>query len=150
MAKISLNMVKISLYHDSLGNGCIPTIIIFTSVCLSNKTYYGNLSLGCGQLYVADGNWKLRYTHRMWKVPFSIPGFGNINYKNVCPLSPKRGYAFCEAHCKMATAMGFEAGLKQFYQQCGVADVNIEEGIQNAKLIMTPRVYFHSFSATIK
>ena len=88
------------------------------------------MALGCGKLYVADGNWKLRYAHCMWKVPLTIPGFGKISYPNVCPLSPKREHAFCEAHCNQAQSMGFEVGLKQLYKQCGVADITIEKGTQ--------------------
>ena len=88
-----------------------------------------NLCIGCGQLYVADGNWKLRYAHCMWKVPVSIPGFGNVNYPNVCPVSPKRGHAFCEKHCIKACEMGFPSELRKFYQHCGINKADIDAGI---------------------
>ena len=67
----------------------------------------------------------------MWKVPVSVPGFGNINYPNVCPLSPKRSHAFCEAHCKKAKFMGKETELKKIYHNCGVEGLDIGEGIHD-------------------
>ena len=77
---------------------------------------------------MADGNWKLRYAHCMWKVPVTVAGFGKVNYPSICPLSPKRGHAFCEAHCKKAQAMGYGTGLKDLYKRCGVTGVNIGQG----------------------
>ena len=77
---------------------------------------------------MADGNWKLRYAHCMWKVPVEISGFGKINYLSVCPLSPKRGHAFCEAHCKKANQLGFPSELRSFYKHCGISDGNIING----------------------
>ena len=78
---------------------------------------------------MADGNWKLRYAHCMWKVPVVIPEFGNVNYPSICPLSPKRGYAFCEKHCMQASQLGYPAELKAFYKHCGVFKVNINSGM---------------------
>ena len=37
--------------------------------------------------------------------------------------------------------MGFEVGLKQLDQQCGVADVNIEERIQNMQSVYYSWMY---------
>ncbi len=85
--------------------------------------------LGCGQLYVADGNWKLRYAHCMWKVPVSIEGFGAINYPDICPLSPKRGHAFCEEHCLKSSSLGVPTELREFYRYCGVASMDIKSGL---------------------
>jgi hypothetical protein len=65
----------------------------------------------------------------MWKVPVSVPGFGNVNYPNICPLSPKRGNAFCDVHCDKAKSMGYGTELKKLYDSCGVAGVDIGEGI---------------------
>lgn len=84
--------------------------------------------IGCGKLYVADGNWKLRYAHCMWKVPIEIEGFGKVNYPNVCPLSPKRGHAFCATHCEKAEMLGYPPKTKDFFKTCGVMDTTIEEG----------------------
>ncbi|CAB4000439.1 Hypothetical predicted protein [Paramuricea clavata] len=84
---------------------------------------------GCGKLYVADGNWKLRYAHCMWKVPVSVPGLGNVNYPNICPLSPKRGHAFCDVHCDKAKSTGYGTELKKLYDSCGVAGVDIGEAL---------------------
>ena len=77
---------------------------------------------------MADDNWKLRYAHCMWKVPVEIGGFGKINYPAVCPLSPKRGHAFCEVHCERANQLGFSSELRSFYKHCGVSDRNIING----------------------
>ncbi len=85
--------------------------------------------IGCGKLYVADGNWKLRYAHCMWKVPVVIPGFGKINYPSVCPLSPKRGQAFCPMHCEKAQALGYATELRMFLKRCGVGDSNVANGM---------------------
>ena len=53
---------------------------------------YQFIFTGCGHLYVADGNWKLRYCMWLnWLV---------INYPSICPLSPRRGHAFCPSHCE--------------------------------------------------
>lgn len=78
----------------------------------------------CGQLYVADGNWKLCYAHCMWKVPVIVPGFGEAKYPNICPLSPKRGHAFCERHCQIAVAAGYPSELRLFLKKCGVPDAD--------------------------
>lgn len=78
---------------------------------------------------MADGNWKLRYAHCMWKVPVSLEGFGKINYPSVCPLSPKRGHAFCEAHCEKAQTLGYVTELKKFLERCGVSGKNVNEGL---------------------
>jgi hypothetical protein len=80
-------------------------------------------------LYVADGNWKLRYAHCMWKVPVSIEEFGPVNYPSVCPLSPKRGHAFCKTHCEKAQKLGIPDGLKDFYRYCGVTNTELNTGL---------------------
>ena len=85
--------------------------------------------VGCGQLYVADGNWKLRYAHYMWKVSVAVPGFGEINYPNICPLSPQRGQAFCRKHCEIATAAGYPSDLRSFLKKCGVPDADKFAGV---------------------
>ena len=77
---------------------------------------------------MADGNWKLRYAHCMWKVPIKLPQFGEINYPKICPLSPKRGHAFCEAHCTQAQLQGYPTELRPFLKQCGLVKEHIEEG----------------------
>ena len=66
----------------------------------------------------------------MWKVPVSIPGFGNVNYPSICPLSPKHGHAFCEKHCMKDEQLGFPSGLREFYQRSGVSKADIDKGIQ--------------------
>ncbi|CAB3993607.1 Hypothetical predicted protein [Paramuricea clavata] len=73
----------------------------------------------CVALYVADGNWKLRYAHCMWKVPVVIEGFGKINYPSVCPLTPVRGKAFCDAHVKVAEKQQIKTDLREFLKSCG-------------------------------
>lgn len=65
----------------------------------------------------------------MWKVPVTIPGFGSVNYPNVCPLSPKRGFAFCNTHCAKAHHLGYPTGLKEFYKHCGISSTNIQTGM---------------------
>ncbi|CAB3985930.1 Hypothetical predicted protein [Paramuricea clavata] len=87
-------------------------------------------SKGCGQLYVADGNWKLRYCHCMWKVPVSLHEFGQINNPNICPLSPKRGHAFCQLHCVRAAALGVPSELRQFYKYCGLNFKDKDEALE--------------------
>jgi hypothetical protein len=64
----------------------------------------------------------------MWKVPIEVSGFGKINYPNICPLSPKRGHAFCDKHCENATSLGYPTMLREFLKTCGITDRNIEEG----------------------
>ena len=44
------------------------------------------MSRGCGTMYVADGNWKLKYPHCMWKAPITVEGLNQVNYPNICPL----------------------------------------------------------------
>jgi hypothetical protein len=109
----------------SCSNNLIASILLGTCVL----SVYALNFVGCGKLYVADGNWKLRYAHCMWKVPVSIPGFGQINYPSICPLSPKRGHAFCEKHCIKAGQLGYPTELKEFYKHCGVANVDINSGL---------------------
>lgn len=77
---------------------------------------------GCGVLYVADGNWKLKYPHCMWKVPIEVEGFQNlINYPSICPHSPVRGQAFCTLHCEMAKSVAIPHGIHDFLKYCGLS-----------------------------
>ena len=71
-------------------------------------------------MYVADGNWKLKYPHCMWKVPITVEGLNQVNYPNICPLSPERGQAFCKSHCEMAAQKKIPHGLHEFLQYCGI------------------------------
>lgn len=81
--------------------------------------------LGCGELYIADGNWKLKYAHCMWEVPVVVDGFDRpINYPSVCPLSPQRGKAFCKQHCDDACKGGLPTGLEEFLRFCGLRNNN--------------------------
>jgi hypothetical protein len=64
----------------------------------------------------------------MWKVPLKLPGFGEINYPKICPLSPKRGHAFCEFHCKQAVLQGYPSELRPFLKKCGVSKKEIDQG----------------------
>lgn len=91
---------------------------------METLSYSQTFLAGCGQLCVADGNWKLRYAHCMWKVPVIVPGFGEAKYPNICPLSPKRGHAFCEKHCQIAVAAGYPSELCSFLKKCGVPDAD--------------------------
>ena len=116
--------LRVSLSYNFGLSGFCSTIFIFLRLLI-----LCTLPAGCGQLYVADGNWKLRYAHCMWKVPIDIPGFGKINYPSVCPLSPKRGHAFCHVHCERAHALGYPTDLKKFLSRCGVEDGNIDKGL---------------------
>jgi len=80
------------------------------------------LSTGCGIMYVADGNWKLKYPHCMWKVPIEVEGFNKqVNYPNICPLSPERGQAFCKTHCEIAKENNIPHGLHEFLKYCGIS-----------------------------
>jgi len=73
-------------------------------------------------MYVADGNWTLKYPHCMWKVPISVDGFENqVNYPSICPLSPERGEAFCKIHCEMAAKSNIPHGLHEFLRYCGIS-----------------------------
>jgi len=65
----------------------------------------------------------------MWKVPVSVPGFGNANYPCICPISPRHGHAFCEKHCKMAQAAGYPSELRRFLKKCGVPDADKFAGL---------------------
>ena len=94
---------------------------------IANATLFITLCVflvGCGQLYVAHGNCKLRYAHCTWKVPVTVPGFGEAKYPNICPLSPKRGHAFCDKHCEIAVAAGYPSELLLFLKKCGVPDAD--------------------------
>ena len=80
------------------------------------------MSTGCGIMYVADGNWKLKYPHCMWKVPIEVEGFDKqVNYPNICPISPERGQAFCKPHCEMARKNNIPHGLHEFLRYCGIS-----------------------------
>lgn len=98
---------------------------------------------GCGTLYVADGNWKLKYPHCMWKLPIHINGFKSpLNYPDVCPLSPVRGQAFCTLHCEMGNHLSIPTGLHDFLKFCKESDGNAVEGlyilpIENNKFSLT-------------
>ena len=71
---------------------------------------------------MADGNWKLKYPHCMWKVPIEVEGFQNlINYPSICPHSPVRGQAFCTLHCEMAKSVAIPHGIHDFLKYCGLS-----------------------------
>ena len=79
--------------------------------------------VGCGVLYVADGNWKLKYAHCMWHVPIQVQGFNKpLNYPSICPLSPERGMAFCKEHCSIASESGLPTGLQDFLKCCSTKE----------------------------
>lgn len=75
--------------------------------------------LGCGQLYVMDGNWKLCYVHCMFPVDVKIPGYEKeINYPNICPLTPKHQSAFCPRHHNIVENKDIPTNVKQFLLHC--------------------------------
>ena len=92
---------------------------------LLNKLFKFDYFVGCGILYVADGNWKLKYPHCMWKVPVNVDGFQNaINYPCICPLSPVRGQAFCKDHCELARRVSIPHELHNFLKFCGISGIS--------------------------
>lgn len=98
----------------------LKTILAVCYTAYTDNTFIFHF-LGCGSLYVADGNWKLKYSHCMWKVPIQIEGFRKaINYPDICPLSPERGKAFCTYHCTIAAQAKIPCGLHEFLKHCGV------------------------------
>ena len=67
---------------------------------MCSKIYY--LFLGCGKLYVHDGNWKLCYAHCMFPVAVTIEGYEKeINYPKICPRNPEHQSEFCHTHCSV-------------------------------------------------
>ena len=87
--------------------------------CLHKTTLSYLIFLGCGGLYVADGNWKLKYAHCVWKVPIQVEGFHKaINYPDIWPRSPERGKAFCTHHCTMAAQAKIPCRLHEFLKHC--------------------------------
>ncbi|CAB4011283.1 Hypothetical predicted protein [Paramuricea clavata] len=116
---------------EYIDSNCCDSL--YSHVCYANCK-----SKGCGNLFVADGNWKLRYAHCMWKVPIKLPEFGEINYPQICPLSPRCGHAFCEAHCKEATVQGYPTELRPFLKSCGISKEGIEQGKYDTKDLNTP------------
>ena len=104
-------------------------LTILCNLCFNIFQYYMYVSVlfnlvGCGRLYVADGNWKLRYPHCMWKVPVTVSGFGDVNYPEICPLSPVRGHAFCQHHGELARSAGYPSELREFLKYCGCQGVD--------------------------
>lgn len=73
----------------------------------------------------------------MWKVPVTVPGFGEVNYPNICPLSPLRGQAFCRKHCEIASAAGYPSELRPFLKKCGVPDADKFAGV----IYLTPVIW---------
>ena len=59
---------------------------------------------------MADGNWKLRYAHCMWKVPVTVAGFGKVNYPSICPLPPKEAILSVKHIVKRHRLWGMELG----------------------------------------
>ena len=67
--------------------------------CLHKTTLLYLIFLGCGSLYVADGNWRLKYAHCMWKVPIQVEGFHKaINYPDIVDIHFERFYLFLIRH----------------------------------------------------
>ena len=96
---------------------------------IANTTLFITLCffvVGCGQLYVVDGNWKLCYGHCMWKVPVTVLGFGEAKY----PTSVCYRHTFCDQHCEMAVAAGYPLELLLFLKKCGVPDADKFPGTQ--------------------
>lgn len=75
--------------------------------------------LGCGILYVMDGNWKLCYSHCMFPTEVKISGFEkDVNYPNVCPMSPIYNSAFCEVHNAIMKKKQIPTRIKDFLLYC--------------------------------
>ena len=71
--------------------------------------------IGCGRLFAIDGNWKLCYPICMYDVPKEVSGFdGELQYVSSCPNQPAFEMAFCDEHCKVASAQGIPCGLREF------------------------------------
>ena len=84
-----------------------------------SKSCFFMYVLGCGKLYVLDGNWKLCYSHCMYPVPVTISGYEKeINYPAVCPRNPKYGLAFCDQHFSVVERKGVPTKLKPFLEYC--------------------------------
>ena len=92
--------------------------------------------LGCEKLFVADGNWKLRYAHCMRKVPITLPGFGDINYFRICLFLQNEAM-----HSACSTA-GFPTELRPFLERCGMSKDDVEQGKEHT----TYECYEHKFN----
>lgn len=68
--------------------------------------------------------WKLRYPICMYPVKTTVAGFEALNFPDVCTNAPYgKGSAFCEDHCRTATASGIPTSLRDFLREyCGLSD----------------------------
>ena len=53
--------------------------------------------IGCGELLVTDGVWKLQYPTCLFKVPMEVKGI-KVNMPDCCPNQPLHGKPFCKEH----------------------------------------------------
>lgn len=79
---------------------------------------------GCQNFTSMDGIWKLRYPICMYPVKTTVAGFEALNFPDVCTNAPYgKGSAFCEDHCRTATASGIPTSLRDFLREyCGLSD----------------------------
>lgn len=105
--------------HTGCQNKGIMYLIFTLTIVLYILTSHSVDDVGCGKLYVLDGNWKLSYAHCMFPVPVTLPGYeGEINYPNVCPRNPEYQSAFCDRHTSVVKQKGIPTELRKFFIHC--------------------------------
>ncbi|XP_035684337.1 uncharacterized protein LOC118421246 [Branchiostoma floridae] len=77
---------------------------------------------GCGRLYVADGIWKLVFTHCMMRTENVVAGIPLLGYPDVCTNELRPGHAFCEEHCHVMESLQIKTKLREFLASCGLSE----------------------------
>lgn len=72
-----------------------------------------NIYIGCGQLLVTDGIWKLNYPVCLYKVPVTVRGV-RVNLPDCCRNQPLHGKPFCQLHADHLTAAGVPVDIVGF------------------------------------
>ena len=109
------------------------------SVCIWFNVYSTYFStVGCGELWAIDGNWKLHYPVCMFDVDKSEDAFSNnLNYVKTCSNGPLPGNAFCSEHSEVMKKKGVPVTLKEYlnfkkHVQCFSGNVGVS--VQSAAI----------------
>ena len=114
MEEVDIKRANSVYHHGSCSDECKRRGQKFSLCCCFNAINIVYI-LGCGQLWVIDGNWKLHYPICMFDVQKSTDGFSNnLNYVKTCPNGPEPGKAFCSEHADIMKKAGVPIALKEY------------------------------------
>ena len=97
----------------AIGNLHSKIVVTQHLLCLYN--------IGCGELFVTDGIWKLEYPICLFKVPMEVKGLEAVSIPDCCPNEPVHGKPFCRQHCGELERAGVPTDFRGFVAYMKIA-----------------------------